>query len=260
MKAAFRFAALALVLILSAAACASAQIDQALYNELRLRRHSLSGGGHAHTHGVGLDATYFRKRKRESEHYFSFSLASLKDAREDRAASQYAQVGGQDFIYDKLNYAYMLGLTYGVQQTIMKLGAYNRASFRVGASVGPVFAFLKPYYLEVAVPQSPGAVVAVIEEGTIDNRELLNRPIDYVDIVGEAEFLSGFNEISIQPGGRARVHGVLNLAGDNLQIRALHFGLQFDAYARPLPIFYRQINNQYFLTGWIGVLFGKSWD
>lgn len=260
MKTAFRFAALALLLLAPFAFPALGQMDQELYNELRLRRHSLSAGGHAHTHGLGIDVLYFRKKKRETERYFSFALSSLKDAREDRAPSQYAKVGGQDFIYDKLNYVYMLGLTYGLQRSILKLGAYNRMSFRLGVSAGPVFAFMKPYYLEIAVPLPGPTPTAVVEEGTVDDRMLLDRSIDFNDIVGEAEFFSGFDETSVLPGGRVRVHGALNLASSNLQIQALHFGLQFDAYIKPLPIFYRLENDQYFLTGWIGVVFGKSWD
>lgn len=221
------------------------------------KNRSFALGFHIHAFGLGLDAAHTKmsKRGRNVDRMITVSLESFKDKRESRIPSVYQSQGGRNFIFDKKNYCYVFSFLYGYQKTIVPRTPYSRLSFSVGASVGPAFAFLKPYNVEIAVV-IPGTNPPRVEPQTFQydhNRFTFN------DIIGESDFFTGFDKLSVIPGGRLRLHGSLNLSGSNLLVRAIYTGLQLDVFPKPLPIMSKLDNQSIFFGGFLGLMIGNGW-
>lgn len=226
-------------------------------DDLSLKDRSLSLGFHVHAYGLGFDAQYSRLHKRlpQVEHLFTLQLSSFKDKRELRVPSIYQAQGGKNFIFDKKNYCYVLATTYGRQWNIVPRTVYTRLSFSVGASAGPAFALLKPYNVDIAVPvpgSNPPKVVA-------QTFQYDHNRFNFNDIIGEADFFSGIDQLKIIPGLRLRVHTSLNLSGTNLLVRAIHTGFGLDIFPKNVEIMSNLENRPIFFGGFLGFMIGNAW-
>jgi hypothetical protein len=233
--------ALMLLLPLLAAAQAPEQAPRA----------GLAFGMQAHSFGFGIDVRYLMPRGRW-DYDLAVSLSSYKSPQEARIESAYADQGGKDYVYDKLNYCYMLSPSVGMWRKVIGANSYNKVSLSVGASAGPLLAILKPYFVEVPVPFSGNQ--ALVEAYRYDPT-LYN----YSNIYGAADYFLGMNEMTVLPGARAKVAALVNLSANSTYIRALEVGLFADAFSKRLPLLGARENKQAFIGGSVEILIGDSW-
>jgi len=205
----------------------------------------------AHSFGFGFDLQYHLIRD-NSTLIISAGLASYKDPRESKIESAYADQGGKRYIYDKKNYAYILAPTLGYSKNWIKNSRESRIGVSTTFAAGPALMFLKPYYLEVAIPFMGNQ--AFVETDKYD-ASLYN----YTNIVGEADYFLGLNELSVQPGLRGKVSTMVDFAGSRRLIRGIELSVFADYFTSPLELFDINDNRSLWLGGSIEFLIGNTW-
>ncbi|MEM7037363.1 MAG: hypothetical protein AAF570_10310 [Bacteroidota bacterium] len=205
----------------------------------------------AHTYGFGFDVQYHILRD-NSTLIVGVAMSSMKHPQELKQESAYADQGGKDYIYDKKNYAYVLSPTFGISKDIIPKSGYNRISVRSTLSGGPTLAFLKPYYLEVAIPFSGNQ--AYVEVDKYDATKY-----NYGNIVGEADYFLGMNEITVTPGFTAKLSTMLDFSASKDYIRGVELSLFGSIFSRQLELMDLTDNKQVFIGGSVELLFGNTW-
>lgn len=205
----------------------------------------------AHSFGFGFDVQY-QVIRNDWDYNLSVSLASYKHPQEAKVNSAYANTGGKDYVYDKLNYGYVLAPTLGVSRSLIRRGIFNRVGLRGGFAAGPLLALLKPYYLQVAVPVSGSQ--AVLETDKYDPA-LYN----YSNIYGVADYFLGLDEIKAMPGARVKATTLVDLASSTAFIRGVELAFFADIFAKRLPLLGYSPNKQVFVGGSVEILIGNTW-
>ncbi len=226
------------------------QFAQAQQEEKNPTR-GLAFGVLAHSFGFGIDVQYHLIRSNSSL-VFSTSLISYKNPRELKIQSAYADQGGKRYIYDKKNYAYVLAPTFGYSKNWISNSGFSKVGLSTTFSGGPILAFLKPYYIEVAIPFNGNQ--AFVEVDKYD-ASLYN----YTNIVGEADYFLGLNEIRVQPGLRGEISTLIDFAGTRSLIRGIEVSAFGDVFAKPLEIFDLNNNRTFWIGGSIEFLIGNTW-
>ncbi|MFW5658649.1 MAG: hypothetical protein ACOCZ8_01585 [Bacteroidota bacterium] len=203
--------------------------------------------------GFGLDMHYWQKWRDKWEMSYNFELTSMKDPREVRIESAFADQGGNSYVFDKRHYGYAMGLTFGIHRVLLPLTSFSKLSFRGGLAVGPVFGIEIPYYIEYINPAPTPANPTLIEHFDYDRHA---RSF----IVGQADYFEGWGEMNWVPGLRVNLYGTLNLASNALYVRALHMGLRGDFFTRPIELMDSQPDNAVFLGAYFGLMLGSAWN
>jgi len=121
---------------------------------------------------------------------------------------------------------------------------------RVGAEAGPVFGFLKPYYIDYQTASSVNPIESVQYDADIHNRDF---------IIGEGDYFQGFNQLRGVPGLRLGLFTSANIAGSNLYVRSVVVSVHAVLFANRLEILDRGEDQFFFLRGHIGFLIGNAW-
>jgi hypothetical protein len=205
----------------------------------------------AHTFGFGFDVQYHVLRP-EWKYTVGLSMSSYKNLRELKIRSAYADEGGKEYIYDKLNYCYVLAPTLGLSRSLVSRNIFNRVGLRGGISAGPLLAFLKPYFVNVATPINGNQ--ALVEPKRYDPTKY-----NYSNIYGVGDYFLGMDEISLVPGARIKATATVDLSSGTAYIRAVELGLFADVFAKRLPMFGLTANQQTYLGGSVEILIGNNW-
>lgn len=206
----------------------------------------------AHTAGFGLDVQYHLISSPKTRFVISTSIASYKNPRELKIESAYADQGGKSYIFDKKNYAYVLSPTFGISKSWVERDDFSRMSVRTTFAAGPALALLKPYYLEVAVPISNNQAYVETEAYNASQH-------NYTNIVGEADFFLGMNEMRVQPGIKARVSTIFDFSGGGEYIRGVELSAYADYFVQPLDLMDLTQDRRFWLGGSIELLIGNTW-
>jgi hypothetical protein len=227
-----------------------AQLERQSVAQNKIRNKSYALGLHIHNHGLSFDFQYTRRIAPQWQHWLTASIGSLKDPRERRIDSDFASIGiGRPFIYDKKNYAYTLGLTYGIEGLILHKTPASRFSLTGALGLGPVLCVLKPYYIAI-----PGTTQPVVDVPYEADRYPFNI------IVGESDYFRGMNDLSTVMGGRLKSQLTANLAGSTLYVRAIQLGIYVDLFARPIEILDSAPDRSIFTTFYLGFLLGNAYE
>lgn len=241
-----------LTIILLLLAVTTSVTAQGNDDEKKLPSQSFSFGLYAHTFGSGVEMQSIRLRQSRGL-VISVGFGSYKLAKEHKIESLYKDQGGEDYYFDKKNYTYSLQMLAGVSKEVFERGNFSKIGLRLSASAGPVLAFQKPYYIEVAVPV-PGSSTATVKVDKYDGSLYA-----YSDIVGEADFFLGMNQITVVPGMRARVTGMLDFSASREYIRAVELGIYSDYFFTDLAVFDQRQNPSFRIGGSIALLVGNAW-
>jgi hypothetical protein len=179
-------------------------------------------------------------------------LSSYRLREEVRIRSAYRDQGGKDYIFGKLSYAYLLEGVYAYQRVLLHRSAVSAAQASVSFGMGPAFALLKPYYIEIAVPISPAQ--AVIKVDTYDPQRY-----SYIDIIGEADFYIGFDKLRVTPGIVGQVALEVNLGRDPALLRALVVGGRVQAFSQGVQTLSTKPPRQVWLSGFMAFYIGNAW-
>ncbi len=204
-----------------------------------------------HSFGFGLDLRYMAFRG-DYDYIFGLSFSSYKNPKELKVASAYADQGGKNFIFDKLNYGYVLAPTFGISRKIIPRKDHNRIGVSVGLSGGPIFALLKPYYLQIAVPFGGNQAVVEVEPYSPFAH-------NYTNIYGVADYFLGMDQIKVMPGARLKLASMVDFSAGSAYIRGVELGMYADYFSKKLPLLGFTPNRQFFLGGSIEILIGNTW-
>jgi hypothetical protein len=211
----------------------------------------LAMGVFAHSFGYGFDVRFILPRP-STDMFIGLSLSSYKNPKELKIESAYKDQGGKDYVYDKLNYCYVIAPTFGINRKLIARNLFNRVGISGTISGGPLIALLKPYYVEVAVPFNGNQ--AMVEPHRYDPTQY-----NFSNIYGVADYFLGMNEISAIPGARAKVGTFVDFSAGTAYIRGVELSLFGDIYAKKLPLFGATPNRQFFLGGSVEILVGNTW-
>lgn len=206
-------------------------------------------GMHLYTFGWGFDFQQILKINEKRDHFFRLDLASLKNKNEGRTPSLYRDQGGKAYIFDKKNYCYNLGVTYGQQWAIISRTNVSYVSVHAGISGGVALAILKPYYIEVI-----NSSASRIE---VDQYSFSKYTIN--DIVGESDYFQGFDKLKIQPGLRIKAHFVIELGNSVFLARYIDTGVQIDWFPGEPQIMDQTKNPRLYAALYLGFLIGNKW-
>jgi hypothetical protein len=79
-------------------------------------------------------------------------------------------------------------------------------------------------------------------------------------IYGKASFFKGIDEISLVPGGYAKLGISFEYSKSDITLHALELGLVLDAFPKKIPIMDTEQNNFLFLSLFISYRFGRVID
>ncbi len=211
----------------------------------------LAFGVFAHSFGFGFDVRYLMPRS-GSDYFIGLSMSSYKNPHELKIKSAYSDQGGKDYVYDKLNYGYVIAPTFGITRKLIKRNLFNRIGVSASVSAGPLLALLKPYYVEVAVPFNGNQ--ALVEVHPYDPNQY-----NYGNIYGVADYFLGMKEMRAMPGGRAKFGTLIDFSAGSTYIRAVELSLFADIFAKQLPLLGTNFNKQAFIGGSVEILVGDIW-
>jgi hypothetical protein len=211
-----------------------------------LYRNEISGKIYANTRGYGL---LFRQGKHitaKIRSYYEIDIQTLTHHKE------YTVSGSSDerrrYVYGKLNQVWLLRGAFGLQNVLFQKGDQKAVEIRYSYSLGPVFAFAKPYYVEV------------YKYGNIKESVLFDTESYTTDqVVGRAPFSEGFSEMKVYPGISGKFNLSFEYAPYTNLIRAIETGINFEFYPKALPIMARNPAENFIITFNIGFVFGKKW-
>ncbi|MCX7607302.1 MAG: hypothetical protein N2170_08595 [Bacteroidia bacterium] len=214
--------------------------------------HSLAVSPFLHSYGWGLGVFVQSWKGPRWGTYWMGDLTSYRTKYEARTRSAYRDQGGKDYVFGKVYYAYLAELLWGYQYIVAQRMSHTPLQMSIQAGIGPAFAFLKPYYIEVAVPIS--ANQAIIQIDTYDpNRH------SYTDIVGEADFYLGFDRIQAVPGAVFQTGVLVDVGKDPSVIRSLAIGGRLQAFVRPIQTLYQRPGRSVWVSGYLAFYIGNAW-
>lgn len=211
----------------------------------------LGFGVFGHSYGLGFNVEYW-KAGNENDMIFSLAMSSYRTKQEQKVESFYKDQGGKDYVFDKKNYFYTITPSIGISREVIRKSPHNRVSLRVGGNAGFNLGILKPYYIEVAVPISP--TQARVQETKYDGSQH-----SYIDIVGEADYFLGFNELSVVPGLHLEANSMLDFSRGRDYIRGIELAVFTDLFTQKVELMDLNENKQVFLGVKLGLLIGNTW-
>lgn len=205
----------------------------------------------AHSYGFGFDIQG-RFLRENSDLTVGVSLGSLKHPKELTIESAYMDQGGKDYIFDKKNYAYVLAPSIGFSKPLIRKTGYNKISLSMNVAGGPILALLKPYFVEVAIPFSGNQATVEVDRYDADK-------YNYTNIVGEADFFLGMNEIQVVPGLRGKLGTMVDFSSSREYIRGVELSVYADYYTKAPALMDLTANRNLYVGGAVEILIGNNW-
>jgi hypothetical protein len=217
-----------------------------------LYRNDASGKIYLTPRGMGF---MFRQAKHvtvKTRSYYEVDLQALKHPKEIKTIG--TSVTKKRFVYGKLNNVLLLRGALGLQKTIHAKGDIKAVEIRYSYSLGPTFAFAKPYYVKVNRRLS-GSYPLPAEQ--IVKFDADNFTVD--SIAGRGGFLKGLEEIKVYPAVTAKFNLSFEYAPYTNLIRAIETGISVDYFPKSLPIMARNNSENLIITLHLGFVFGQKW-
>jgi len=202
-----------------------------------------------HTNGWGLK---FRRGKNIvalRQFMWELEFSTYKSPKEIRIINPYFS-DSKSYIYGKLNYVFFLRGGVGQQHIL------NRKPYWGGVQVSLLYyggislGLTKPVYLYIINPNT----------GEI-TEEKYNPEIHKLDyIYGRASFLSGITQLGFYPGVYAKAGLDFEFGVKNAAISSLEVGGNLDFSPIPIPIMAYNPKQQFFLTLYVSLMFGKRYN
>lgn len=246
---------ISLILVTAGAYLASAQQempeDSLPENVLLEKQWSL--GGLIHTNGWGLK---FRKGHNVTalrQFMWEIEFSTYKSSKEVRTINPYFS-DSRSYFYGKLNYVWFFHGGVGQQKIL------NRKPYWGGVQLswlyygGLSLCVTKPVYLYI-IHFNSGFTDYEVREEKYDPE------VDFIDnIYGRGSFLAGMTQIGLHPGAYVKTGLDFEFGTKTRQINALEVGGTFDYSPIPVAIMAYNPKQNFFLTLYISVMFGKRYN
>lgn len=229
----------------------------------------MSGGFKLHTDGWTLNAQRGFIRSEDPENPFTpfmwFEFSEKKHPKEVKQQNNSylivnpGELRPLSYKYGKINNFYALKLGYGNQKPLS--GKIDKANVQVSwvyaaaLSIG----FLKPYYLDVLMPEGNVYVrktVKYSEETKPYFLDLYNKNT----IVGGTDFIRGINELKINPGIALRSGFYFDYAPTRKLFSGVELGASAELYMKKAEIMAIAPNRNFFFNLYVDFRFGKRWE
>lgn len=183
---------------------------------------------------------------------FQIEFNEKKHRKEDKQSrSDGTVIFGNPFVYGKQNNFYQLKFGIGQQSMIGGKGNKNGvavyAIYTGGLSVG----LLKPYYVDVQDPPNSGTV-RQIKYSQTDSALFMSQ-----EILGSSGFTKGWGEMKFAPGVHAKTGLRFDWGRFSNTISALEVGVNAEFYARKIEQMVGLEPKQFFVNGYLSILFGS---
>lgn len=234
--------------------CAFAQLNDGYENGSTLNvlyRSDMSGKLYATTRGYGV---LFRQGKHitaKTRSFYEIDFQTLRYPKEIK--SQGEAEDRRRYVYGKLNSVFLLRGAVGLQNVIFEKADNKAVEIRYSYSVGPTFAFAKPYYFQVYKTNNAKSIDYVKfndENFTPDSTG---------HIIGRGGYSKGLAEMKVYPGICAKFNLSFEYAPYTNLIRAIETGVSIDYFPKALPIMAKNPAENFIIALHVGFVFGRKW-
>jgi hypothetical protein len=207
---------------------------------------------------------FIKKEERKSS-FFTIDLSEKKHPKETKSLNESFSIAFPNEIkplaykYGKINNFYQFKLGYGGTQEMT--GKLDRKSVIInwvyagGLSLG----MLKPYYLDLLVPEG-NVYVRKFQKYSEENKESFLDLNNRGTILGGSSFTKGLGEISIQPGLHARSGFYFDYTATRKTFVGVEIGASAEVYFNTIDILKNTNNNNYFINIYADFRFGRRWE
>lgn len=161
--------------------------------------------------------------------------------------------------YGKINNFYQFKFGYG--RMIPLSGKLDKRSVQINwvYGVGISLGLLKPYYLDLFLPEGTG-FVRKFDKYTEANKEYFLDLNNRGTIIGGSYFYKGIGETKIQPGLIGRSGFYFDYSTSRKAFLGVEIGASVEVYTRKIPIMINTANNAAFFNLYADFRFGKRWE
>ena len=213
-----------------------------------LYRNERTFGIHAHTRGFGLDFKRLHHLTGKTKRFVEFQILNLKHPKEVKLKIE-GNAGTKGFYYGKLFNVFVLRSGFGLQQTLYERAERKSVEVRMSYSIGPSLAFQKPVFLYVL---KENFFDPVVERYDPEVHDLNN-------IAGRAPFLYGLNNLSINPGGYAKLGFSFEFGEYSNEVKAVETGVIADVYPLGMQLMANNPKEFAVFTFYVSFYLGKKW-
>jgi hypothetical protein len=181
---------------------------------------------------------------------YRLDITEIKHPKEEKQQGA-GVIFGNPYLYGKRNNFYQVTLGFGQQYILGQKGNKNGVAVSAIYNGGLALGLLKPYYLEV---QSATSGQNELIKYTDANKDVF---LGSTGIVGSGGFAKGWNELSVKPGAFAKLALRFDYGRFNEVVNGLEIGLSGEFYSSKIPLMVDQKDKQFFLQGYIAIMFGR---
>ncbi|MGB3005236.1 MAG: hypothetical protein WBC06_01920 [Chitinophagaceae bacterium] len=205
-------------------------------------------GGQFRTNGYGAFYELGRMKTNRKTNIYRIDITEIKHAKEQKSSTGNLFFSNP-FIYGKINNFYQVTLGFGQQHMLGQKGNKNGVAVSAIYNGGLAIGLLRPYYLEVDDPVSGNRT---IKYSLADSALFVSN-----NIIGSGGFGKGWGEMKIKPGAFVKTALRFDYGRFNEVVSGLEIGLSGEFYASKIPLMVGQKDKQFFIQGYVAVLFGR---
>jgi len=213
-----------------------------------LYRNEATGSVFAHTRGWGIQYARLKHVTAKRKSILEFSFANMRHPKEYKL--KYEGISGnKSFYYGKLNSLMMIRTGVGIQHTLYERSERKSLEIRMSTVAGCNLTLIKPVYLYVF---KENLIAPIIEKYNPDEHNLSN-------IAGRAPWLFGFSNLTVRPGGYAKLGFSFEYGDYSNEVKAIETGVLVDVFPLPVATMAKIPQEQVFVTLYFSFVFGKKW-
>lgn len=220
-----------------------------------LYRNDASGKIYAATRGFGASFRRGKHINAKLRSFYEIDGQNLKYPKETKVTGDAAD--RRRFVYGKINNVLLIRAALGLQHTLFTKADNKAVEVRYAYSLGPTFAFAKPYYVQVQRITKAGTTenaLAVFDDASFSDPEYSS-----INVTGRGSILQGLSETKVYPGISAKFNLSFEYAPYTNLIRAIETSITVDYFPKALPIMARNSAENIVVQLNLGFVFGKKW-
>ncbi len=207
----------------------------------------------------------FIKQEEHKTTYLSVDLSEKKHPKETRTINENFttvypnEIKPLPYKYGKVNNFYQLKIGYGAIRELT--GRLDKKSVSIswvyngGLSIG----LLKPYYLDLLVPEG-NTYVRKFQKYSEENKEYFLDLNNRGTILGGSYFTKGLGELSLQPGLHLKSGFYFDYAATRKSFLGVEIGASAEFYTKKIEMMKNTQNSSYFINFYADIRFGRRWE
>ena len=216
-----------------------------------LFRNEGTGGIYMHSRGFGAIYRRYWHVTGKLKRLIEFEGLNMKYPKEISIKSDN---GGKSYQYGKMYGLLFLRAGFGFQRKLYERSERKSIEVRMLYTAGLSLCVMKPVYLQIQYPDP------YIPNTYIVKDEAYNPATDNQNnIIGRASVFEGLGNLKINPGGYAKVGFSFEYGDHTNRIKALETGVVLDAFPNAIQSMAYNKAENFFVTLYVAIHFGKRW-